>query len=127
MATNWLRQGDAVVLAVNRSTPAWLIGTGAGSSGGKRRTKGGAGAGSVPGTKEVPAPGPSPGQRRCRRRVRPRDKGGAGAGSSGAKRGTMEGMAQLRIALAQVDTTVGDLAGNAETVLRWSRAAVEAE
>jgi len=77
MATNWLRQGDAVVLAVNRSTPAWLIGT--------------------------------------------------GAGSSGAKRGTMEGMAQLRIALAQVDTTVGDLAGNAETVLRWSRAAAEAE
>ena len=39
----------------------------------------------------------------------------------------MEGMAQLRIALAQVDTTVGDLAGNAETVLRWSRAAAEAE
>jgi len=36
-------------------------------------------------------------------------------------------MAQLRIALAQVDTTVGDLAGNAETVLRWSRAAAEAE
>ena len=32
-------------------------------------------------------------------------------------------MAQLRIALAQVDTTVGDLAGNAETVLTWSRAA----
>jgi hypothetical protein len=39
----------------------------------------------------------------------------------------MEGMVQLRIALAQVDTTVGDLAGNAETVLRWSRAAAEAE
>jgi NAD+ synthase (glutamine-hydrolysing) len=34
-------------------------------------------------------------------------------------------MAQLRIALAQVDTTVGDLAGNAETVLRWSRAAAD--
>ena len=34
-------------------------------------------------------------------------------------------MAQLRIALAQVDTTVGDLAANAETVLRWSRAAAD--
>src|SRR5215217_1069127 len=32
-------------------------------------------------------------------------------------------MAQLRIALAQVDTTVGDLAGNADTVLGWSRRA----
>jgi NAD+ synthase (glutamine-hydrolysing) len=32
-------------------------------------------------------------------------------------------MAQLRIGLAQVDTTVGDLAGNAETVLTWSRQA----
>ncbi len=32
-------------------------------------------------------------------------------------------MAQLRIALAQVDTTVGDLAGNAEVVLDWSRRA----
>ncbi len=35
------------------------------------------------------------------------------------------GMAQLRIALAQVDTTVGDLAGNAETVLAWSRQAAD--
>ena len=35
-------------------------------------------------------------------------------------------MAQLRIALAQVDTTVGDLAGNAETVLTWSRRAADA-
>ena len=35
------------------------------------------------------------------------------------------GMAQLRIALAQVDTTVGDLAGNAETILSWSRRAAE--
>ena len=34
-------------------------------------------------------------------------------------------MAQLRIALAQVDTTVGDLAGNARTVLTWSRAAAD--
>jgi NAD+ synthase (glutamine-hydrolysing) len=36
------------------------------------------------------------------------------------------GMAQLRVALAQVDTTVGDLAGNAETVLSWSRQAADA-
>jgi NAD+ synthase (glutamine-hydrolysing) len=36
-------------------------------------------------------------------------------------------MAQLRIALAQVDTTVGDLAGNAETVLAWSRRAADAQ
>jgi NAD+ synthase (glutamine-hydrolysing) len=35
-------------------------------------------------------------------------------------------MAQLRIALAQVDTTVGDLAGNTETVLTWSRRAADA-
>ena len=32
-------------------------------------------------------------------------------------------MAQLRIALAQIDTTVGDLAGNAAKVLDWSRRA----
>ncbi len=35
-------------------------------------------------------------------------------------------MAQLRIALAQVDTTVGDLAGNATLVLEWSRRAADA-
>ncbi|MEN3359126.1 MAG: hypothetical protein V7637_3108 [Mycobacteriales bacterium] len=35
-------------------------------------------------------------------------------------------MAELRIALAQVDTTVGDLAGNAETVVAWTRRAAEA-
>ncbi|HZB51573.1 MAG TPA: nitrilase-related carbon-nitrogen hydrolase, partial [Mycobacteriales bacterium] len=35
-------------------------------------------------------------------------------------------MAQLRIALAQVDPTVGDLAGNAELVLEWSRRAADA-
>src|SRR5829696_1611132 len=35
-------------------------------------------------------------------------------------------MAQLRIALAQVDTTVGDLAGNSEVVLDWSGRAAEA-
>jgi len=34
-------------------------------------------------------------------------------------------MAQLRIALAQVDTTVGDLPGNADTVLRWTASAAE--
>jgi NAD+ synthase (glutamine-hydrolysing) len=32
---------------------------------------------------------------------------------------------QLRIALAQVDVTVGDIAGNADLVLRWSRHAAE--
>ena len=35
-------------------------------------------------------------------------------------------MAQLRIALAQVDTTIGDLSGNADTVLAWSRKAADA-
>jgi NAD+ synthase (glutamine-hydrolysing) len=35
-------------------------------------------------------------------------------------------MATLRIALAQVDTTVGDLAGNAATVLAWARRAAAA-
>jgi len=35
-------------------------------------------------------------------------------------------MAQLRIALAQVDTIVGDLDGNAEVVVAWSRRAAEA-
>jgi NAD+ synthase (glutamine-hydrolysing) len=34
-------------------------------------------------------------------------------------------MPQLRIALAQIDTTVGDLPGNAETVLRWTGQAAE--
>ncbi len=37
----------------------------------------------------------------------------------------MDGMPQLRIALAQVDTTVGDLPGNADAVLRWTAAAAE--
>ncbi|UVS77249.1 NAD+ synthase [Actinokineospora sp. UTMC 2448] len=35
-------------------------------------------------------------------------------------------MPQLRIALAQVNPTVGDLAGNADLVVRWARNAVEA-
>jgi NAD+ synthase (glutamine-hydrolysing) len=35
-------------------------------------------------------------------------------------------MAPLRIALAQVDTCVGDVGGNADTVLEWSRSAAEA-
>ena len=34
-------------------------------------------------------------------------------------------MAQLRIGLAQVDSTVGDLAGNADVVSRWTAHAVE--
>src|SRR4051812_35180699 len=33
---------------------------------------------------------------------------------------------QLRVALAQVDTSVGDLAGNAELVTRWARRAQDA-
>lgn len=35
-------------------------------------------------------------------------------------------MAPLRIALAQIDTCVGDLAGNAEQVLTWTRTAAQA-
>ena len=35
-------------------------------------------------------------------------------------------MPTLRIALAQVNSTVGDIAGNADAVRRWSRAAAEA-
>ncbi len=34
-------------------------------------------------------------------------------------------MYRLRIALNQIDSTVGDLAGNAESVLRWTRHSVE--
>ncbi|MGH3993626.1 MAG: nitrilase-related carbon-nitrogen hydrolase, partial [Pseudonocardiaceae bacterium] len=34
-------------------------------------------------------------------------------------------MPQLRLALAQVDATVGDLAGNAGLVVAWTRSAVE--
>ena len=33
---------------------------------------------------------------------------------------------QLRVALAQVDTRVGDLAGNAQLVTRWTVSAAEA-
>ncbi len=53
--------------------------------------------------------------------------GTAGRRRGSGRRGARDngGMAQLRIALAQVDTTVGDLAGNAETVLTWSRAAAD--
>ncbi len=35
-------------------------------------------------------------------------------------------MAQLRVALAQIDVTVGDLDGNADLVLSWSRRAADA-
>lgn len=41
-------------------------------------------------------------------------------------RGYARGVATLRIALAQVDTCVGDLDGNAEVVLAWSARAAEA-
>ncbi|MFE9373430.1 NAD+ synthase [Streptomyces sp. NPDC006711] len=34
-------------------------------------------------------------------------------------------MPQLRLALAQIDSTVGDLAGNADAVVRWTRHAAE--
>ena len=36
-------------------------------------------------------------------------------------------MAQLRIALAQLNVTVGDIAGNADLILDWSRRAADAE
>ena len=35
-------------------------------------------------------------------------------------------MAQLRIGLAQVDSTVGDLPGNADVVSSWTRKAIDA-
>src|SRR3954469_23098150 len=35
-------------------------------------------------------------------------------------------MSQLRIALAQVNTTVGDITGNAELTVEWTRRAAEA-
>src|SRR3954470_22294393 len=38
----------------------------------------------------------------------------------------MRGMPTLRIALAQVNSTVGDIAGNAAAVRRWSREAADA-
>jgi len=38
----------------------------------------------------------------------------------------MVGVAHLRLALAQIDVTVGDLDGNAERVLRWSQQAADA-
>ncbi|KOG77427.1 hypothetical protein ADK38_39545, partial [Streptomyces varsoviensis] len=34
-------------------------------------------------------------------------------------------MPQLRLALNQIDSCVGDLAGNAETILRWTRHSAE--
>ena len=34
-------------------------------------------------------------------------------------------MPQLRIALAQVNSTVGDLAGNAQTIIDWTRRAAD--
>ncbi len=38
----------------------------------------------------------------------------------------MNAVAQLRVALAQIDVTVGDLDGNADLVLSWSRRAADA-
>ena len=35
-------------------------------------------------------------------------------------------MPQLRVALAQVDPTVGDLAGNSDLVVAWARKAAAA-
>src|SRR3954454_17082701 len=40
--------------------------------------------------------------------------------------GVNEQPVQLRVALAQIDTRVGDLSGNAELVLRWARKADDA-
>ncbi len=37
----------------------------------------------------------------------------------------LDGVPQLRIALNQIDSRVGDLTGNADAVLRWTRQAVE--
>ena len=37
----------------------------------------------------------------------------------------MDGVPQLRLALNQIDSTVGDLEGNAESVLHWTRRSVE--
>lgn len=34
-------------------------------------------------------------------------------------------MPQLRLALNQIDSRVGDLAGNAETIVRWTRHSAE--
>jgi NAD+ synthase (glutamine-hydrolysing) len=48
------------------------------------------------------------------------------AGSNAPGLGNNEPMPTLRIALAQVNSTVGDIAGNAASVRRWSRAAAEA-
>ncbi|BDZ43279.1 hypothetical protein GCM10025865_25780 [Paraoerskovia sediminicola] len=59
-----------------------------------------------------------------------RDRAGIGPGSGGDRRagraGRLANMADLRIALAQIDTCVGDLEGNADAVLAWSRRAAEA-
>ncbi len=44
-------------------------------------------------------------------------------GRSSADR--LRGVAQLRIALAQVDATVGDLTGNADLIVEWTRRAAE--
>jgi NAD+ synthase (glutamine-hydrolysing) len=38
---------------------------------------------------------------------------------------SLGGVAQLRIALAQVDATVGDLSGNADLIVEWTRRAAE--
>jgi NAD+ synthase (glutamine-hydrolysing) len=51
--------------------------------------------------------------------VFPRCYGSAAAGP------TLEGVTKLRIALAQVDATVGDLDGNAELIVAWTRRAAE--
>jgi NAD+ synthase (glutamine-hydrolysing) len=51
--------------------------------------------------------------------VFPRCYGSAAAGP------TLEGVTKLRIALAQVNATVGDLDGNAELIVAWTRRAAE--
>lgn len=38
---------------------------------------------------------------------------------------TLGGVPQLRLALNQIDSTVGDLAGNAEAIVHWTRHAAE--
>src|SRR4030095_15974458 len=48
------------------------------------------------------------------------------AGSNAPGLGNNEPMPTLRIALAQVNSTVGDIAGNAAAVRRWWRAAADA-
>src|SRR3954471_18279372 len=79
----------------------------------------------------MPASPPTNGRNRPGTTASPRsadrsdDRPGWPPATVGDETGGMSEARQLRVALAQVDTRVGDISGNSELVLEWTRTAAD--